>query len=230
MKEAIILAGGLGTRLRQITGEVPKPLAPVCGRPFLEHLLRYLAAEGIARVCLAVGYRCEMIMEHFGQEFAGMELVYSIESEPLGTGGALRQALELMHAKDILVLNGDTLFRIPLQQMFDAHQAEQSKVTLALKPARQASRFGSVQVIGGKIMAFGAAQQGDCHYINGGVYILQKDLLRGADLPERFSFEADFLQPEMGNLDGASFISDAYFIDIGVPEDYHRADRELCVN
>src|SRR5262245_17720256 len=114
MATAIILAGGLGTRLREAVPDLPKPMAPVAGRPFLEHQLDLWIAQGVRRFVLAVGYRHEAIVQHFGASYRGATLEYSVETQPLGTGGALRQAAAMVGDERALLLNGDTWFDVPL--------------------------------------------------------------------------------------------------------------------
>jgi D-glycero-alpha-D-manno-heptose 1-phosphate guanylyltransferase len=219
--EAIILAGGFGTRLRGAIGELPKPMAPVAGRPFLEWQLDALARRGIRRVILSVGFRREAIEAHFGASYGGMEVVYAKETEPLGTGGAICAALRLVRGETAFVLNGDTLIRAPMRQM-DARR--DCRLCLLVARVEDASRFGTVAVEGGLVRAFlekGAAGPG---LVNSGVYRVERGLLEGMGLPEKFSFERDFMEASVGKFDIAAVVTDEPFIDIGIPESLAEAD------
>lgn len=142
--EAIVLAGGFGTRLMHVVSDVPKPMAPVCGKPFLQYILDDLANKGVDRVVLAVGYKRESIEEHFGLTYAGMELVYSSEDKPLFTGGAIRQAMGHILGKRAFVVNGDTYFDVALDEMEHVHVCSGAVLTIAVKPMRGFDRYGTV--------------------------------------------------------------------------------------
>jgi D-glycero-alpha-D-manno-heptose 1-phosphate guanylyltransferase len=225
--EAIILAGGLGTRLAPALGELPKALAPVAGRPFLDWLLQALAANGVTRCILSLGYKAEMVREHCGERCQGVELAYSIEETPLGTGGAIRRALPLVHEWPAFVLNGDTLAEIELAAMRRAHLAAGARISIAAASVPDASRYGLLRIAGGRVAEFQEKQGAEPGFINSGCYLFNHDLFDGLDLPERFSFERDFLAPRIGQLQPLVFAGHGYFIDIGVPEDLARAQREL---
>ncbi|GAA4308533.1 nucleotidyltransferase family protein [Compostibacter hankyongensis] len=225
---AIVLAGGLGTRLRGVVNDLPKCLAPVAGRPFLYYVLRQLRAQGIRKVILSLGHRHEQVTEWCRQHGQGLSLQYVIEPEPLGTGGAIRYALEYAGENDVFVLNGDTYFPVDLGKMYALHHEKQALVTLALKPMRAFSRYGSVQADAEqRITGFAEKQFVENGLINGGIYLLQREKLLGLSLPEKFSFENEFLVPGTGQYPFFGYTEDAYFIDIGVPEDYERAQREM---
>jgi D-glycero-alpha-D-manno-heptose 1-phosphate guanylyltransferase len=225
--EAIILAGGLGTRLRETVPDLPKPLAPIGARPFLTYLLDQLAKQGVRRVTLAVGHRSASIRSTLGNTYSCMTLQYSDEEQPLGTGGALRQALALAQAAQVFVLNGDTLFNVDLQAMLDLHTRYAAKLTLALKPMADTSRYGRVETEGNWVTRFVEKGNSGPGLINGGCYLVDLHLLDDPDLPEKFSFELDFLQPRLAEVRPLAFCSDGYFIDIGIPADYHAAQESL---
>jgi len=228
--KAIVLAGGLGTRLAPVTSKLPKPMAPIGSRPFLEYLLDYLIEQGSEGAVLAVSYKWEMIQEHFGSVYRGMPLNYSVEDEPLGTGGAIRQALESLADDEVVVLNGDTLFRVDLKGMEKLHRSGGARLSIALKQVADSSRFGRVEVsTGGVIANFLEKSAGGPGWINGGVYILNRALFSDFPMPARFSFEQDLVEPNIDRIQPRAFQSDAYFIDMGVPEDYQRAQREIGV-
>lgn len=226
--KVVVLAGGLGSRLKHITDRVPKPMAPVNGVPFLEHILDYLASRGAEEIVLAVSYKWEQIRDHFGSSYEGVPLRYSVESEPLGTGGAIQQAMERVDEEDVIVLNGDTLFPVDLEAMLKQHRESGTLLTIAVKQVDDAGRFGRLIVdTGGTISAFLEKRSGGGGLINGGVYIINKALFRRAAPGSRFSFEKDLLEPGVGEIRPRAFLSDAYFIDIGIPTDYERAQREV---
>ncbi|MFN9030640.1 MAG: nucleotidyltransferase family protein [Betaproteobacteria bacterium] len=224
MIPAIVLAGGLGTRLRSVVRDVPKVLAPVGGRPFLEHLLVRLASAGCPRVVLAVSYLREQVVERFGHDFQGMEILYSAEEAPLGTGGAIRQALGLISTPQALVVNGDTWIDLDYRAMLEAHLAAKAQLTVAIAEVDNVARYGAVEVTpSGRILRFAEKGERRSGSINGGVYVIDKSLFEQFDSLRVFSFEADFLAPKCAEIKPLAFRSGGRFIDIGVPEDYSRA-------
>jgi len=209
---------------------LPKPMAPIGGRPFLEYLLDYLVEQDSEGAILAVSYKWEVIREHFGYVYQGMSLNYSVEDEPLGTGGAIRQALAGLPDAEVVVLNGDTLFRVDLKAMADIHRNNGKRLTIALKQVADSGRFGRVEVsTDGVITNFLEKVRGGPGWINGGVYVLNRDLFTDFSMPVRFSFEQDLVEPNIDGIRPRAFKSDAYFIDIGIPEDYQRAQQEIGV-
>ena len=228
MLEAVVLAGGFGTRLRAVVPDLPKPMAPVAGRPFLEILLSMLAKKGVRRAVLSLGYRADLIVRHFGASYAGIELVSEIETEPLGTGGALRAALARCGSDAALVVNGDTYLDLELDAL--AARWQQKRVPLIVGRAVQdTARFGRLDVSGAALLGFAARGAGGPGVINMGHYVLPTTLFADQPgLPKNFSFEADFLAPRAGELGFEVFVTEGLFIDIGVPEDYARAQHELA--
>lgn len=226
--EAIVLAGGLGTRLRGILQGVPKPMAPVAGRPFLEIQLNQLARAGCARVILSVGHLHEVIESHFGATWRGMSLDYAIESEPLGTGGAIRAALALGREESILVLNGDTFLEADYAGMMRFHAAQGERMTMAVSHQFDVARYGGVMLDVDRVVGFEEKGRSGPGWINAGADIVGRDLQWPAGLAEKFSFETDFLVPEIARLRPAAYRVDGLFIDIGVPEDLARAQTELA--
>lgn len=227
-REAIILAGGLGTRLRPLVDDRPKPMADINGRPFLACLLDYLVSHGCERVVLAVGYFAEQIRDHFGDRYRALELVYAIEPAPLGTGGAIREGLRRVRSPQVVVLNGDSYFPVDLGSMVAQHLSSGSDLTMALRRFDDCSRYGAVTCERGRITGFLAKGGNAPGYINGGVYVLPKALVETFPEQDSFSFENDFLSERMGQLKIGAFISDAYFIDIGIPADYLRAREDFA--
>lgn len=227
--EAIILAGGMGTRLRSVIQDIPKPMAPIGETPFLSYLLDELQQQGIRRVVLSTGYKHEVVEEHYGNSYKGMELLYSVEESPLGTGGAIRKALQLINSPHALILNGDTMFRLDLQAMYRFHIENQSDFTLALKKMEDSQRYGVVETANNRVVRFREKAERKAGSINGGIYLLKKEILLKKDFPERFSFEKDFMEAYFMELKVMAFVADGYFIDIGIPDDYAKAQQELNV-
>jgi NDP-sugar pyrophosphorylase family protein len=231
--DAVILAGGFGTRLAAVVADVPKPMAPIAGRPFLERQLDYLIGQGIERVVLAVGYKREVIQKHFGLRYRSLRLVYSIESEPLGTGGALRQAFAEQGLQRAFALNGDTYCTASLAAVAQAHMQAARAATLTLVPVENAGRYGAVELnTAGRIAAFRekdpAPKPG---LINAGIYALEKAVFALGPSAACFSFEQAVLQAHAAAQGFAGYVAQgAVFIDIGIPEDFYRAQALLAVS
>ena len=232
--EAIILAGGLGTRLRDVLPNLPKPMAPINGRPFLEHQIDYWVKQGVCRFILSVGYKAECIKNHFGYYYNGCEIVYSDEITPLGTGGGLLLALEkLQNSEPCLVLNGDTFFEVVLNNFIKFHFSNKAMISVSLFKTLINDRFMGVQIRDdGSIMSF-KSELGSSQLANGGVYLINKKQFM--DLPwrvgDKFSLENDLFaylikseQKVYGDVVSGTFI------DIGVPSDYFRANELIGVN
>jgi D-glycero-alpha-D-manno-heptose 1-phosphate guanylyltransferase len=226
--EAIVLAGGLGTRLASRLNGVPKPMAPVAGRPFLEFLLTQLDRAGCTRALLSVGHLHSVIESHFGNSFLGLRLDYIIEDVPLGTGGAIRKALPRASEKSVLVLNGDTFLKADYAAMMRFHAAEAAALTIAVTHQPDVARYGGVTVKDGRIVSFQEKGQHAPGLINAGAYVLDRNMQWPKALAEKFSFETDFLVPEISRLAPAAFEVNGFFLDIGVPEDLDRAQTQLA--
>lgn len=229
MNEAIILAGGFGTRLRSVVSDLPKPMAPVAGKPFLEYLLTRLAKQHYTHVILSTGYLHETIEQHFGSCFEGIELSYAVEDTPLGTGGAIVNALQHCKADDVSVLNGDTLFNIDLMHLRQFRSHHNTPLAIVLRQVDDARRYGTVQTdANGRIVAFCEKKETFCSgLINGGIYQISRSLLSSYPVGTPFSFERDVMQQIYNEIPVFAYIDNAYFIDIGIPEDYLRAQKEL---
>lgn len=226
MREAIILAGGFGTRLKQVVPDLPKPMAPICGRPFLEILLCSLSHKGFNRVILSLGHMADKIVTHFGNNFAGMELVYEIETSPLGTGGAVRQALPHCRTDHSFVFNGDTYLDIEAQEIESTWQEKQSPIIVA-REVPDTSRFGRLVHNNGRITGFlekGASGPG---LINAGCYVLPVSALDTFELGVPFSLELEYFNTAVRETHINLFVTNGHFIDIGIPEDFNRAQQEL---
>jgi D-glycero-alpha-D-manno-heptose 1-phosphate guanylyltransferase len=226
--QAIVLAGGLGTRLRSVVADTPKVMAPIAGRPFLEYVLTDLDRHGFRSVILAVGYKKEMVMSHFGDSFLGLSLIYSEERELLGTGGAVRQALALAGTGPCFVLNGDTWVDLDYKEMLDVHLRRHAGLTIALRQVSDVGRFGAVEIEDGRVTKFCEKGRVGAGFINAGVYLLTSNTFSGYALPTAFSLEREFFAPNIKTLAPLAFVGDGQFIDIGVPEEYQRAQEILA--
>ena len=230
IKEAIILAGGLGTRLRSAVPDLPKCMAPVVGKPFLHYVIEHLRKQGVENFIFSLGYMSEMIVEYVNDQYSMLNVQYSIEAAPLGTGGAIKLACEKTTEKNLLIVNGDTLFSIDITKLLAFHSMCGADCTLALKPMRNFDRYGVVDMNADySIACFREKQYFVQGLINGGIYALNTSTFLKEDLPEKFSFEKDYLESFTGQRRFYGVKQDAYFIDIGVPEDYARAQHELGI-
>lgn len=225
--DVILLAGGLGTRLRSVVNDVPKPLAPVAGRPFLEHLMDRWIAQGATRFVLSVGYRHEFIEGHFGKTYRSVPVDYAVEREPLGTGGGLLLALETAGEGTVAAANGDTFFAVDIEAMRCFHRESGSAFTMALFRAPVSERHTAVKLgAGGRIESLQAPAGQGAALLNGGVYLFERAAVLGAGFRSgsRVSLEDELLPAMLGRGARVSgFESSARFIDIGLPEDYARA-------
>jgi D-glycero-alpha-D-manno-heptose 1-phosphate guanylyltransferase len=228
ISEAIILAGGLGTRLRSAVPDLPKCMAPVAGKPFLCYVITHLQQQGITHFIFSLGYKSEVIEEFLQKEFPSLFFKTSIEAEPLGTGGAIKKALEKAKEKSVLIANGDTLFKIDVPLLTGFHTLSGANCTLSLKPMKNFDRYGVVDVdADNAITSFKEKQYFESGCINGGMYALHKNKFLDEDLPTKFSFEKDYLEAYYTKRRMFGLVQDEYFIDIGIPEDYERAQEEL---
>jgi len=224
--EAIVLVGGLGTRLRAVVSDVPKPLAPVAGRPFVAWMLDQLAACGIRRTILAAGYMAECVESMIGQHWNGMALDYSIEDQPLGTGGAVRKAAAMLQGDTgVHVVNGDTFLRYQPAALEQATRRAGASLGIALAHVTDVARYGAVDVRDGEVIGFREKGSHGPGLINAGCYYLDDAALRALPAKACFSLEADVLAPNAGR--GIAVLAQtADFIDIGVPDDYRRAQAQ----
>ena len=229
IREAIILAGGLGTRLKDTVPDLPKSLAPISGTPFLKYVVDSLIENKITRIILSLGYMHEDISHFITENYKNPEFEFVIESEPLGTGGAISLALNKCEEKNVIVVNGDTFFNVDLQKLFSFHKQNDALCTLALKPMHNFERYGVVIIDkDGNIQSFLEKQFYSEGLINGGVYALDVEKFKKLQLPEKFSFEVDFLEKYYPSQKLLGIVMDNYFIDIGIKEDFLRAQTELA--
>lgn len=230
--QAIILAGGKGTRLRAAVPAVPKPIAPVAGRPFLEHQMAHWVAQGVDRFVVSVGYQAAMIMDRVGSRFGDVPVDYAVEDQPRGTGGGLLLAVKRLTSNaPFLVLNGDTFFDLPLSHLRRFHLSNNSDWTLGLFPTNDPKRYLGVELDhDGRLISLAAPLAEQVVWANGGVYMISPGVL--GHMAERFkgeiSLEGEIIPALLGinaALYGIRHIG--RFIDIGIPSDYQRAAEVL---
>ncbi|MEO6187685.1 MAG: nucleotidyltransferase family protein [Ginsengibacter sp.] len=233
IKEAVILAGGLGTRLQSVVSDRPKCMALVNGKPFLHYLVEFLKKSGIQKFLFSVGYLHESIEEYLRSEYSNLQYKISVETEPLGTGGAVKLACQHASEKNLLVCNGDTLFKVDVVSLYELHLSRSSNCTLCLKLMQNFDRYGVVTLNeDDTVKSFHEKKFYESGLINGGVYAVNAVNFMKENLPDKFSFEKDYLENNTALQYGDTpklygIIQDKYFIDIGIPEDYERAGREL---
>jgi D-glycero-alpha-D-manno-heptose 1-phosphate guanylyltransferase len=227
--EGIILAGGFGTRLRPRVSDVPKPMAAVAGRPFLYWLLDRLVQADFRRIVLSVGYGKTAIREALGSCYRNIELVYAEEDSPLGTGGAIRHAMTHLNpgSHAVWVMNGDTVSALDHRKMYMMHAAGSAPITMALVRVPDASRYGAVAISDNRVTGFAGGGKAGPGVINSGTYLLNRELFAGSTWPKAFSFEHDFLPPMIHSVDIRVFEIKGWFLDIGIPEDFDRAQLEI---
>ena len=228
-KEAIILAGGFGTRLKGVVYEVPKSMAMINDKPFLEYQLNYLEYWGINHVILSVGYKAELIKNHFQNKYKSISIEYVEEKEPLGTGGAIKLAMSKVNSLTVFVLNGDTLFDVSLKRLFDFGRIKDASVCIALRFVPESGRYGSIK-IDSDARITGFVEKADVYreeFINGGIYCINTRYFKNKELPEKLSIEKDFFEKYYESDLMYGFKSYSFFMDIGTPEDYKKAQNEF---
>lgn len=232
IKQAIILAGGLGTRLRSVVSAVPKCMALVNGKPFLHYLIQLLEKNGIEDFIFSLGYLNELIETYLRENYSSLSYSISLETEPLGTGGAIRLACTTMAEQNVLVCNGDTFYKIDVDLLDKFHKEKNAECTLCLKPMENFDRYGVVELnTDQSVKSFKEKDFYTKGLINGGVYVLDVSRFLKNELPEKFSFEKEYLEKNVQSDKSKSrlfgLIQDAYFIDIGIPEDYNKAQKDF---
>ena len=225
--EAIILAGGFGTRLREMVPDLPKPMAPIAGRPFLEILLLSLSRKGFTRVILSLGFMSVKISDYFGKRFAGMDLVYVVEDSPLGTGGAVRLGLSICQKDHVFIFNGDTFLDLEvgaIEQLWRNH----GHPIIVGRQVPDTARYGRLLTEANYIKGFTEKGVSGSGLINAGCYIFDRRQLDNFHLNEAFSLEYDFLVNLVAQTDVDVFLTEGLFIDIGIPSDYKLAQTLLA--
>lgn len=247
--EAILLCGGLGTRLRSVVSDRPKPMADIAGKPFLHYFVRMLSEKGVERFIFALGYMGEQIEAYFrdGREY-GISIAYSYEESPLGTGGAIRNALPKMQEEDVLVLNADTYFDTDYRSLFQEQRMKRADMTIASREIEDISRYGAiVKDTDGRVLRWNEKQSGSGETmpdsaetlarseetapkrgeINGGIYVMKKSLIEKIPVGKQ-SLENDCIPVWLSHsVKIHALPSDGYFMDIGVPEDYRRFQEDV---
>jgi D-glycero-alpha-D-manno-heptose 1-phosphate guanylyltransferase len=228
--ECIILAGGLGTRLKDILPDIPKPLAPINGIPFLDLLIKQVSAfKAIDKIILAIGYKADAIIKHIEEKTWSLPIEFSQEETPLGTGGALKKALKLCKQDTVLALNGDSYLALDFDSFLKHHVKNHADITLAYTETDNASRYGQIMIdsTSQRILAF---HEKDAKiskgFINGGIYLMRKNIFDRLSLPDSFSIEKDaFVKFLKYNFLG--FFCSGTFIDIGTKESYLKGQTIL---
>ena len=226
--EAIILAGGLGTRLRDAVPDLPKCMAPVNGIPFIAYVINHLKSHGIKNFIFSLGYLSEAFTEYLSTILSAENYQLLVEKEPLGTGGAIQFACSYVKGENVVVVNGDSIFKSNIREQAAFHVSQNAHCTLALKSMQNFDRYGVVELNpNSTIYSFREKQFYKKGYINGGSYILNRVLFALEGFPEKFSFEIDYLQKYYSQRRIYGLVQEGYFIDIGIPEDYLKAQKEL---
>lgn len=202
-------------------------MAPIGCRPFLGALFDQLLGQGCQRILLSVGYRREAILERFGAVYRGFLLHYVVEESPLGSGGAIRLALEHANALAVLVMNGDTYLDVDFRALLSRHAAAKGPMTIAVTQVENMSRYGGVVLSDEHVIRFNEKGRTGAGWINGGVYVLDRSFPWPQQLPSQFSFESDVLVQSLPSIQPAAFCCGGQFLDIGTPEDLDRAQTEL---
>lgn len=228
LPDVIILAGGKGTRLQSVIKDIPKPMAMVANKPFLYWLINYVSKFNPPKIIISTGHLSQTIKDFFGTAFDEITIEYSHEEYPLGTGGAIKKALQKSNTQNCIVLNGDSIFKIDFNSFFQFHKIHNSNFSMALKMVNYPYRYGTVEMSKNKIVGFkekdNSLKKG---LINTGIYLFSKNIYDLMPEEEMFSFEKDFLEKKLDSLSINGFISDGYFIDIGIPDDYNKANNEF---
>lgn len=227
--KALILAGGLGTRLRSMVSDVPKPMADINGKPFLSYLLKSLSGYSFDEYIISIGYMADKVIDVLGDNYCGVPIKYVVEEQPLGTGGAIKYSLENNVDKDeyVFVLNGDTFLNVNFDDVVKYSKKQNSEITMVIKRLESCARYGTVEYKDSVITGFKSSGMTDSGWINGGIYLMKPSILEKNVCGEKFSFEKDIL--EKIYLEDTVYVyeSSGYFIDIGVPEDLVKARKEL---
>lgn len=229
MREAVILAGGFGTRLQSVVPDLPKPMAPVADRPFLEYLLDFLIDQRFTRVVLSLGYKADLIRNYFGPQYRSLDIAYVTENSPLGTGGAIKSALLACHGEPVFIFNGDSFIEIECTVLLNVYRKTCRPVIVG-RHVDNASRYGRLVIEGPLVCGISEKSSSESGIINAGCYVVPRNLLDDYGRAEKFSFETDFLMPTLAMKPFALHIANGRFIDIGVPDDYRRAHHLLATS
>jgi len=235
MKQILILAGGLGTRLKSLALEGPKPMAPVNGKPFLAYLIDYWINQGISLIGISTGYKSEYIKEYFGNIYNKTKIFYIEELELLGTGGAIKKAINekkfYCTEDNLIIINGDTWFEISLSKFLADYQINKNPITIAVKYLDQNNRYGSIKIVHNNLIENFSNSPINNSFINGGCYLINKNFFINyfKNLPEKFSFEEIALKDLANKGFISASVQNVNFLDIGVPEDYKKVNTIINI-
>jgi D-glycero-alpha-D-manno-heptose 1-phosphate guanylyltransferase len=226
--EAIVLAGGFGKRLRSTIGaELPKPMALVNNRPFLDYIFQYLINNGIYKVILSVFHKNEIIINHYRSSYSRLKISYSVDNTELGTGGAIMSALSMVSENKIFIINGDTYFDVNLNNLLSEHVNNNNDITFSVKHMMSFNRYGILETdSNGQVLSINDKQYCDYGKIDGGIYLINNNIFESIEKQIRFSFN-DYIKNNIGILKIGSLLCNELFIDIGTPEDYEKAQSVL---
>ena len=223
--DVIILAGGFGTRLINEINGLPKCLAPINDKPFLFYLLEYLKKFKFDQYIFALGFRSELVIDYLNENFSDLDLIYSVEANPLGTGGAIKSALNFANTSQVIALNGDSFFNIDYNQFFEFHKSKESKFSIALAEIKDNDRYGAVELSDDVITSFKEKQTGSDYVkktvINSGIYLIDSSYFSELSMPVSFSIEKDFFENNSKSIRIYGKVFQNKFIDIGIPNDYY---------
>ena len=227
--QAVILAGGYGKRLRPLVSDRPKPMANICGKPFLDYQIRFLRKQGIRDILMCVGYMHDEIIKYFrnGEDYS-VHIEYSIEEQPLDTGGAIKHVLQLVN-ENFFLLNGDTIANVNLNSMSNFHKEKNSDITIALVELNNNPRYGHVQIdTDSRILSFSEKNNVlDKSLVNAGIYLINKNSINWKILPDAFSLEKNLFPKLILSKKVFGFKFKDYFIDIGIPTDYMKFESDI---
>jgi D-glycero-alpha-D-manno-heptose 1-phosphate guanylyltransferase len=228
MKEVVILAGGFGTRLKSVVNDLPKCLADVAGKPFLSYVLDSLIDYKYDHFIFSLGYKSQNIIDFVNLEYPNLNVTFSIEKQPLYTGGAIRLAIENCKTNTVLIINADTYFGFDLNKFLSYHINQGGDISIALRYMENFDRYGVVKFDKNyHIINFEEKKYQESGYINCGYIYIQKNILMEMPLNVSFSFEKDFLFLNLSKLKILAYTDNAYFIDIGIPEDFAKANNDF---
>ena len=226
--ETIILAGGFGTRLQSKVPNIPKPMAIINDRPFLDYLLSYLMRNQISRIIFSLFYKNEIIKNYYSNRYNSLDIAYSVDKKALGTGGAIRNALSFALNENAFVINGDTYFNIDLKMLFEEHLSKKNDITISLKKMKNFDRYGIVTTNNnGDVLSIKEKQYCKNGVIDGGIYLIKKNLFDSFEVKDSFAF-SDFIMQNIDDLKVGSVNFDDDFIDIGTPDDYDKAKNTMA--
>lgn len=227
IEEVIILAGGFGTRLKNNIPNIPKPMADIAGKPFLQYILDQLVETRIKKVLLSTYYRGEVISNYFGLRYKNLVIDYIKDPYPLGTGGAILNCLSRVSNQSVIIMNGDSFLNLNFNKFISWLECNHSKLTVVVKKVNNTSRYGLVTLKDSKIDKFTEKEDNCPGYINTGIYALDTDCINKYEFEKKFSFEKSFLQKKCQFIKPQAYLCDKFFIDIGILADYEKAKRLL---